>query len=55
MQVLGVCDNKLVVSSLNANLVELDDQVLLESCRNKSNGASLDDFIGFNILLPFHH
>lgn len=41
LRVVGVCDSKSLLVASDVCTMELDDAILLEVCRTKSNGSSL--------------
>lgn len=50
---MGVCDSKYLVVVADVLTAELDDSFLLEVCRVKSNGSSLQTLVNSGSSSPF--
>lgn len=50
---MGVCDSKYLVVVADVLTAELDDSFLLEVCRVKSNGSSLQTLANSGSSSPF--
>lgn len=47
LRVVGVCDSKSMVAAPDASTAELDDELLLQVCKVKSSGSSLQTLSNF--------